>query len=74
MKPIQLPTWVANIVAFSKNNEQIFCCIDFRDLNKACLKDEFLFLNIDMLVDATVDHQCSPWMVSLAVIISIWIL
>lgn len=34
--------------------------IEFRDLNKACPKDEFSLPNIDMLVDAIVGHSmCS---------------
>ena len=33
-------------------------CVDFMDLNKACLKDPFPMPKIDRLVDATVGH---PW-------------
>ena len=31
-------------------------CVDFTDLNKACLKDPFPMPKIDQLVDATVSH------------------
>lgn len=31
--------------------------IDFTDLHKACLKDYFPLLRIDLLVDATLDHE-----------------
>ena len=31
-------------------------CVDFKDLNKACLKDPFPMPRIDQLVDATVGH------------------
>ena len=41
IKPIQHPTWLSNIVPLKKKNGQIRCCVDFRNLNKACLKDEF---------------------------------
>ena len=34
-------------------------CVDFTDLNKACLKDPFPIPQIDQLVDVTVGH---PWM------------
>lgn len=47
-------TWLANIVPVKKTNVQIRDCIDFRDLKKVCLKDEFSLSNKDMLVDATV--------------------
>ncbi|GKV41977.1 hypothetical protein SLEP1_g49440 [Rubroshorea leprosula] len=30
------------------------CCVDFRDLNKACLKDEFSIPNMDVLTDNTI--------------------
>lgn len=32
-------------------------CIDFTDLNKACLKDTFPLPHIDTLVDATAGHD-----------------
>ena len=31
--------------------------MDFRDLNKVCPKDEFLFPNVDILVDAAASHE-----------------
>ena len=34
-----------------KKNGQIRCCVDFRNLNKICLKDEFPLPNINLLVD-----------------------
>ena len=34
-------------------------CVDFTDLNKACLDDPFPMPRIDQLVDATIGH---PWM------------
>ena len=37
----QHPDWVANIVPVFKKNEKIRICIDYRDLNTACPKDEF---------------------------------
>lgn len=57
IKPIQHLTWLANILPVKKKNGQIRCCIDFRDLNKACPKDKFPLLSIDMLVDATAGHS-----------------
>ena len=35
-----------------KKNGQIRYCVDFRNLNKACPKDEFPLPNIDLLVDS----------------------
>jgi ribonuclease HI len=52
IKPIQHPRWLSNIVLVKKKNGQIRCCVDFRNLNKACPKDEFPLPNIDLLIDS----------------------
>ena len=51
--------WLANIVVVKKKSGKWRVCVDFRDLNKACLKDPFPMPKIDQLVDAIVGH---PWM------------
>ncbi|KAL5549472.1 hypothetical protein UlMin_004703 [Ulmus minor] len=43
-------------------NGTIRCCIDYRDLNKACPKDEFPLPNIDTLIDATAGHEMFSFM------------
>lgn len=62
IRPIQYPTWLANIVPVKKKNGQIRVCVDFRDLNKSCPKDEFPLPHIDTLVDATSGHQMFSFM------------
>ena len=52
IKPIQHPSWLSNIVPVKKKNGQIRCCVDFRNLNKACPKDEFPLPNMDLLIDS----------------------
>ena len=52
IKPIQHPRWISKIVPVKKKNGQIRCCVDFRNLNKACPKDEFPLLNMDLLIDS----------------------
>ena len=37
-------------------------CIDFMDLNRACPKDSYPFLQIDALVDLTTRHQLLSFM------------
>ena len=51
IKPIQHPKWLSNEKPVKKKNGQIRCCMDFRNLKKACPKDEFPLPNIDLLVD-----------------------
>jgi hypothetical protein len=46
--------WLANTVMVKKANGKWRICIDFTDLNKACLKDEFSLPRIDSLIDAMV--------------------
>jgi len=38
----QHPGWMANIVPVPKKNGKIQICIDYRDLNAACPKDDSL--------------------------------
>ena len=37
-------------------------CVDFTDLNKACLKDSFPLPRIDQLVDSTAEHKLLTFM------------
>jgi len=48
----QHPDWVANIVPILKKNEKIRVCIDYRDLNAACPKDEL------PIIDVMIDNTC----------------
>ena len=51
IKPIQQRHWLSNIVLVKKKNRQIRCCVDFKNLNRACPKDEFPLPNMDLLID-----------------------
>ena len=57
IEEIKCPKWLANIVLIKKKGGQIRICVDFRDLNKACLKDEFPLSNVNILVDAVAGHE-----------------
>ena len=57
IEEIECPSWLANMVPVKKKGGQIRICVDFRDLNKACPKDEFSLLNVDILVDAAIGHE-----------------
>ena len=48
--------WLANTVVVKKKNGKWRVCVDFTDLNQACLKDLFSMLKIDQLVNATYGH------------------
>ena len=49
----QHPDWVANIVPVAKKNGKIQFCIDFRNLNETCPKDEFSLPITDVMIDNT---------------------
>ena len=51
IKPIQHPRWLSKIVPVKKENGQIRCCVDFRNLNKVCPKDKFPLPNMYLLID-----------------------
>jgi hypothetical protein len=51
VREVTYPEWLANTVMVNKANGKCEMCIDFIDLNKACLKDEFPLPRIDSLVD-----------------------
>ncbi len=57
IRPVQYSTWLSNIVVVRKKNEKWRVCVDFTDLNKACLKDSFPLPRIDQLVDSTSGHE-----------------
>ncbi|KAG9458181.1 hypothetical protein H6P81_002689 [Aristolochia fimbriata] len=57
IREVKYPSWIANIVHVKKKTGQIRVCVDFRDLNKACPKDNFLLPITKLMVDATTGHK-----------------
>ena len=53
---------VANIVMVKIPNGKWRMCVDFTDLNHACLKDSFPLLRIDQLVDSTTGPKLLTFM------------
>ncbi|KAK0591390.1 hypothetical protein LWI29_000931 [Acer saccharum] len=62
IREVKYPEWVANVVLVKKKNKQWRMCVDFTDLNKACLKDSFPLPRIDQLVDAIAGHELLSFM------------
>jgi len=56
------PDWVANIVPVTKKNEKIRVCIDFRDRNETCPKDEFPLPITDVMIDNTYGFERMSFM------------
>ena len=67
IEEIKCLKWLANIVLIKKKGGQIRICVDFRNLNKVCPKDEFSLSNVDILVDAVADHECFSFRMAIVV-------
>jgi hypothetical protein len=62
IKEIQYPRWLANIIPVEKKNGQVRVCVDFRDLNRACPKDDFPLLNTELVVASTTGYGALSFM------------
>jgi uncharacterized protein YehS (DUF1456 family) len=62
IREVQFPKWIANIVPIKKKNGQIRVCVDFKDLNRACPKDDFPLPNTKLMVDSTIGHEAMSFM------------
>ena len=62
IREMEYPEWLANVVLVKKENDKWRLCIDFTDVNRACPKDSFPLLRIDLIVDATAGHELLSFM------------
>ncbi|XP_074271002.1 uncharacterized protein LOC141594921 [Silene latifolia] len=62
IREVKYPTWIANIVPVKKKNGQLCICVDFRDLNDACTKDDFPLPVTEIMIDATTGHEALSFM------------
>ena len=62
IREIKFPRWISSIVPVKKKNGQIRICVDFRDLNEACPKDEFPLPYTELLIDSTALYDTFSFM------------
>ena len=62
IKPIHQAEWIANVVLVPKKDGKERMCVDFRDLNKACPKDDFPLSHIDVIEDNTTGSALMSFM------------
>ena len=62
LRVVNYPEWLANVVPISKKDGKVQMCVDFRDVNKANLKDDFSLPHIDIPIDNTTRHAFLSFM------------
>ena len=62
IKEVYYPDWLTNVVMVKKASGNWRMCVEFTDLNKACSKDSYPHLRVDILVDSTAQHQLLNFM------------
>ncbi|KAA3467800.1 RNA-directed DNA polymerase (Reverse transcriptase), Ribonuclease H [Gossypium australe] len=55
LQVVKYSEWEVNIILVPKKDGRLRMCVDYRDLNKASPKDNFLLPHIDTLVDNTAE-------------------
>ena len=48
--PVKYSSWIANLMPVRKENGEIRLCVDFRNLNISCLKDNYSLPKIDQIL------------------------
>ena len=62
IREVKYPTWISSIVPMRKKNGKIRVCVDFRDLNSVCPKDEFPLPSPELMIDATTCYEAISFM------------
>lgn len=57
IRPINYPEWISNLVLVRKSDGNIRIWTDFKDINKACPKDDFPLPNINLIVNLTTGYE-----------------
>lgn len=55
--PLRFSNWVANIVLVRKKNGEIHICVDFRNLNRCSLKDNYPLPKMDHILQRVVGSK-----------------
>ena len=55
--PLRYSSWVANLVPVRKKSREIRLCVDFRNLNRSSLKDNYPLPKIEQILQTVVGVQ-----------------
>jgi hypothetical protein len=62
IRPCRYVEWISSIVPIQKKDGWWRVCMDFRDLNRATPKDEYLMPVVETLINATVGNKILSFM------------
>ncbi|GAA0143525.1 hypothetical protein LIER_04191 [Lithospermum erythrorhizon] len=62
IREVLYPTCLSNIIPIRKKNGHIKVCVDFKDLYRACPKDDFPLPIPELMIDATTGHEALTFM------------
>ncbi|KAL0406158.1 UNVERIFIED_CONTAM: RNA-directed DNA polymerase [Sesamum latifolium] len=62
IREVKYPMWISSIVSIRKKTGQIRVCVDFRELNNACPKDDFLLPIVELMIAATTGYEILSFM------------
>ena len=62
MEVVEDTQWLANIMPVPKKDGKVSMYVDYRDLNKACPKDDFPLPYIDTLIDSVASSAMYSFM------------
>jgi hypothetical protein len=64
IREIHHPEWLDNLVLIWKKSGKLRMCVDYTNINKACLKDLFPLMCIDQVVDSTFSCEVLSFLVA----------
>ena len=67
ISPTRHSSWCSNLVVVRKKNGGIRLCIDFRNLNLACIKDNYPLPNMETLLQRVIGSKIMSWFILLSV-------
>ena len=62
IREVEYPEWLANVVLVKKADDKWRLFINFTNINKACPKESFPLLRIDLIMDAIAGHELLSFM------------
>ena len=63
IRPPKYVEWLTNIVPVLKAiTKAVRCCVDYRNINEATPKDEYLMSMVDLSIDAVAKHKVLSFM------------